>query len=143
MSSGAKEKNLTLKNNTQKQLHVFMDGDDLDCVLKNLLDNAIKYTPDDGTVSISAVPTNGGIRITVTDSGIGIEKEDLPKVFERFWRADQARSYHSGGNGLGLPIVKAIIEKYDGTIAVASEPGKQTEFKIDLRGEKTSNGRGS
>lgn len=143
VSSGAKEKNLTLKNNTQKQLHVFMDGDDLDCVLKNLLDNAIKYTPDDGTVSISAVPTNGGIRITVTDSGIGIEKEDLPKVFERFWRADQARSYHSGGNGLGLPIVKAIIEKYDGTIAVASEPGKQTEFKIDLRGEKTSNGRGS
>jgi signal transduction histidine kinase len=143
IAPGAEKKNLTLKNNTQKHLHVFMDGDDLDCVLKNLLDNAIKYTPDDGTISISAFPLHGGIRITVIDSGIGIGKDDLPKVFERFWRADQARSYHSGGNGLGLPIVKAIIDKYDGTITVASDPGKQTEFKIDLKGEKTSNGRGS
>lgn len=143
VSSGVEKKNLTLKSSTQEHLHVFMDGDDFDCVLKNLLDNAIKYTPDDGTISISAFRTNGGIRITVIDSGIGIHTEDLPKVFSRFWRADQARSYYSGGNGLGLAIVKAIIEKYDGTIAVTSDPGKQTEFKIDLKGEKLPNGRGS
>lgn len=143
VSPGAEKKNLTLKNNTKDHMLLFMDGDDLECVLKNLLDNAIKYTPDDGTISICAFPVNGNIRITVTDSGIGIAKEDLPKIFERFWRADYARSYHSGGNGLGLPIVKAIIEKYDGTIAVASDPGRQTEFRIDLKGEKNSNARGN
>lgn len=144
IAPAAKTKNLKLQNDIQEQLHVFMDAHDLDCVLKNLLDNAIKYTPSDGKISISACAVNGGIRITVTDSGIGIQKEDLEKVFERFWRADQARSYHEGGNGLGLPIVKAIIDKYGGTIAVASEPGKQTVFKIDLRaGKNSSNGRSS
>lgn len=144
VTPGAEKKSLKLKNDAQEHLYVFMEGDDLNCVLKNLLDNAIKYTPNDGTVSICASPSNGGIQITVTDSGIGIEKEDLPKVFDRFWRADQARSYHSGGNGLGLPIVKAIIDKYDGTIAVTSEPGKRTEFRIDIKGGKASfNGKGN
>lgn len=144
VAPGAEKKNVRLQNNVQENLRVSMEGEDLDCVLKNLLDNAIKYTPNDGTISISATAVNGGIRITVTDSGIGIDKEDLPKIFERFWRADQARSHQSGGNGLGLAIVKAIIDKYAGTIAVASEPGKQTEFRIDLKGEKvSSNGRGN
>lgn len=139
---GAKRKSLKLQNEVPEHLLVSMESDDLDCILRNLLDNAIKYTPDEGTISITASASNGGIRITVTDSGIGIHKDDLPKVFERFWRADQARSYHSGGNGLGLPIVKAIIEKYDGTIAVVSEPGKWTSFKIDVKGARsTSNGR--
>lgn len=139
----AKNKNLVLQNDVPEQLHVSMESDDLNCVLRNLIDNAIKYTPDEGTISISASARNGGIRITVTDSGIGIQKDDLPKVFERFWRADQARSYHSGGNGLGLPIVKAIVEKYDGTIAVVSEPGKRTSFKLDVKGARSaSNGRG-
>lgn len=144
VAPGAEKKSLKLRNDAQEHLYVFMEGDDLNCVLKNLLDNAIKYTPNDGTVSICASPSNVGIQITVTDSGIGIEKEDLPKVFDRFWRADQARSYHSGGNGLGLPIVKAIIDKYNGTIAVTSEPGKRTEFRIDIKGEKaSSNGKGN
>ncbi len=143
VAPGAKEKNLHLQDHVQEHLHVSMESDDLDCVLQNLLDNAIKYTPEHGTISISASDNNGMLRISVADSGIGIQKEDLPKVFQRFWRADQARSYHSGGNGLGLPIVKAIIEKYDGTIVVSSEPGKQTVFKIDLKGERnSSNGMG-
>ncbi len=135
---GAKKKSLKLQSDVPEHLHVSMDSDDLDCVLRNLLDNAIKYTPNEGTVSISASTSNGGIRITVTDSGIGIHKDDIPKVFERFWRADQARSYDSGGNGLGLSIVKAIVDKYDGTIAVVSEPGKRTSFKIDVKSVKSS-----
>lgn len=140
----AKKRNLKLQNGVPEHLHVSIDSDDLNCILRNLLDNAIKYTPDEGNISIAAATSNFGIRITVTDSGIGINKDDLPKVFARFWRADQARSYHSGGNGLGLAIVKAVVEKYDGSIAVASEPGKHTTFKIDLKGgaKSSSNGRG-
>jgi len=135
---GIKKKNLKLQNEIQEHLHVSMESDDIDCILKNLLDNAIKYTPDGGTISISAYANKASVSITVSDSGIGIDKDDLPKIFDRFWRADQARSYHSGGNGLGLSIVKAIVEKYDGTIAVTSEQGKQTAFKIELKGGRSS-----
>lgn len=135
---GIKKKNLKLQNEIQEHLHVSMESDDIDCILKNLLDNAIKYTPDGGTISISAYANKASVSITVSDSGIGIDKDDLPKIFDRFWRADQARSYHSGGNGLGLSIVKAIVEKYDGTVAVTSEQGKQTAFKIELKGGRSS-----
>lgn len=142
VAPGARRKNLKLQNEVQEHLHVSMESDDMDCVLKNLLDNAIKYTPEEGIVSISASAGKGTVSITVSDSGIGIDKDDLPKIFDRFWRADQARSYHSSGNGLGLPIVKAIVEKYDGTIAVSSKPGKQTMFKIELKsGRSSSNGK--
>lgn len=142
VAPGARRKNLKVQNQVQEHLHVSMESDDMDCVLKNLLDNAIKYTPDEGTISISASASKGTVVITISDSGIGIDKNDLPKIFDRFWRADPARSYHSGGNGLGLPIVKAIVEKYDGTISVSSERGKQTAFKIELKGGRSaSNGK--
>ncbi len=131
--TSASRKEVRLESSVATNLILSIDEDDFDCIMRNLLDNAIKYTPQNGSISVVAVERNGGCRITVTDSGIGISKEDLPKVFDRFWRADQARSYDSGGNGLGLSIVKALVEKYDGSINVDSIPGKQTEFKIDFR----------
>ena len=113
-----------------------INREDIACVLRNLIDNAIKYTPDGGTVTVSAAASNGGVRISVSDTGIGIKTDELTRVFERFWRADAARHY-SGGNGLGLPIVKAIVEKNGGTIALTSELGKGSCFKLYLKGGKS------
>lgn len=134
VDAGAAKKKLILRNEVPETIAVSMDRDDIDCVLRNLIDNAIKYTPDEGSIVVSASAVNGSVRLTVADDGIGIDSEDLPKVFERFWRADKVRSHHSAGNGLGLPIVKAIVEKHGGTIAVTSEPGKGTTFKMQLKG---------
>ena len=132
----ARKKNQRLLCEIDESLNVLMDSDDLDCVLRNLIDNAIKYTPDGGLITISASPSASGVRVQVSDNGIGIKAEDLTRIFERFWRADEARSHHSGGNGLGLPIAKAVVERYGGTLAVTSEPGKGTSFKINLKGGK-------
>ncbi len=139
----ASKKALKFSYELDEQLNVLMDRDDMDCVLRNLIDNAVKYTPDEGIIKVCAAASNGGVRVTVSDSGIGIKTEDVSRIFERFWRADEARSHHSGGNGLGLPIVKAIVEKNGGTIAVVSEQGNGTTFKMYLRGGKSlSDGKG-
>lgn len=134
----AEKKNLSLHCEISESLSVYIDTDDLKCILRNLMDNAIKYTPERGKITISAATSSGGIRLTIADTGIGISSADLTRIFDRFWRADQARSYHSGGNGLGLPIVKAIVEKYGGSIAVSSEIGKGTTFRMQLPGTRTA-----
>ncbi|KOV85536.1 hypothetical protein ADL03_13435 [Nocardia sp. NRRL S-836] len=97
-------------------------------VLTNLVTNALRHTPAGGEVRLSAVDG----RITVSDTGSGIAAEDLPHVFDRFWRADPARARNTGGSGLGLAIVHALVTAHGGTITVASEPGRGTTFTITL-----------
>ena len=106
----------------------------LEQALVNLLDNAVKFNRTDGQVSISCTPTEDSrVMITVTDTGIGIPSEDLKRVFERFYRVDKARSRQAGGTGLGLPIVKDIVEKFGGSVSVESQLGKGTRFTIYLK----------
>ncbi len=98
-----------------------------------LVDNAIKYGPPGGTVTLrSDVTPQGELRITVEDEGPGIPKEDLPRVFERFYRVDKARSRRMGGAGLGLPIAKTIVEAHGGHIAAESRTGRGTRMSIHL-----------
>lgn len=100
-------------------------------LLINLLDNALKYT-EEGFVRLVCREEDGDLLICVEDTGIGMEKEQLPRIFERFYRIDKSRSRKQGGTGLGLSIVKHIVELYDGRIEVKSEVGHGTCFEIRL-----------
>ncbi|ADU26674.1 sensor histidine kinase [Ethanoligenens harbinense] len=99
-------------------------------MLRALTDNAVKYTPEEGSVSIEACQSPDGVSLTVRDTGIGIPPEDLPHVFDRFYRVDKARSRAQGGSGLGLAIVHGIVEAHHGTIKMASVPGHGTSVHI-------------
>ena len=101
-------------------------------ILVNLVDNAIKYTPDGGAVFLAVVAQGDLLRFTVKDSGIGIPAEDLPRIFERFYRIDKARSRAVGGTGLGLAIVKHLLDALGGTIEVTSSPDAGTTFTFTL-----------
>ena len=100
----------------------------------NLLTNAIKYTPREGNVSIDAAKNGGDLTMSVRDTGIGIAPGDLPHIFDRFWRADAARSRtgERPGAGLGLAICKWIAEAHGGSIAVQSRAGRGTTFTVTL-----------
>jgi two-component system OmpR family sensor kinase/two-component system sensor histidine kinase BaeS len=102
-------------------------------VLSNLLVNALRHTPSGGSVTLGASPTPGGVRLTVSDTGVGIPPEDLPYVFDRFWRGDRSRGRAEGtGSGLGLAIAKQLVEAHGGTISATSRLGGGTEMVIDL-----------
>lgn len=111
---------------------IYMDKDKLGQVLINLVSNAIKYTPDGGEIKITAHSINDIVTIKVKDSGIGIPKKDLERIFERFYRVDKARSRSEGGTGLGLAIAKEIINHFGGEIFIESEFGEGTEASIVL-----------
>ncbi|WP_045746157.1 sensor histidine kinase [Actinoplanes rectilineatus] len=98
-------------------------------IVGNLVSNAIRHTPAGGTVTVGA----HGATVTVADTGVGISEENLPKVFDRFWRADESRSRSTGGSGLGLSIVRKLVEAHGGTVTVASTPGAGTVFTVVLR----------
>ncbi|MBT2692858.1 two-component system histidine kinase PnpS [Bacillus sp. ISL-55] len=108
------------------------DPDRLKQVLINLVSNAITYTPNGGSVEISLTDQEESVSVVVKDSGIGIEKSEITRIFERFYRVDRARSRNSGGTGLGLAIVKHIVEAHKGHIEVDSQIGKGTTFTIKL-----------
>ncbi|HLC23408.1 MAG TPA: ATP-binding protein, partial [Dehalococcoidia bacterium] len=99
----------------------------------NLVDNAVKYTPGVGTITLSLVRDGDWARMDVSDTGVGIEAEHLPHIFERFYRVDKARSRAEGGTGLGLAIVKQIAESLGGRVAVSSESGKGSTFTVWLK----------
>lgn len=116
---------------------LFIDGDisRLKQVLINLITNAVIYTPIGGDVTISVDQDKTTASVSVKDTGIGIDKQEIPRIFERFYRVDKARSRNSGGTGLGLAIVKHIIEAHRGKISVESVKGKGTTFLIKLQKE--------
>lgn len=107
---------------------VLADPTRLDQVLHNLLSNAIRYTPRGGRIVLTATPEAGGVRTSVQDTGQGIKPEDLPHVFDRFWRADRSRARVSGGSGLGLAIVRSLVRAQGGEVGVTSQPGQGTTF---------------
>ena len=96
----------------------------------NLLDNAIKYTPPGGSVRLGAIRRGGTVSISVSDTGMGIPKDDLPRIWERLFRSDRSRSER--GLGLGLSFVRAIVEAHGGTAAAASEAGQGTTVTVTL-----------
>jgi two-component system phosphate regulon sensor histidine kinase PhoR len=108
------------------------DEDLLNQVLVNLLDNAIKYTPQKGNITIRCRNQQNRVMTTITDTGVGIPRESLPRVFERFYRVDKARSRDQGGTGLGLSIVKHIVESHGGEVFVESEIGKGSTFGVNF-----------
>ncbi|MBI2873489.1 MAG: PAS domain-containing protein, partial [Firmicutes bacterium] len=108
------------------------DGRRLEQVLVNLVDNALKYTPAGGRVTVSTAGLGTESLVTVEDTGIGIPSEDLPRIFERFYRVDKARSRQLGGTGLGLSIVKHIVEAHGGSVRVESRPGIGSRFEVRL-----------
>jgi two-component system phosphate regulon sensor histidine kinase PhoR len=123
----------------QDNLTVKADKDKLKQVIINLLNNAISYTQAGGSVSLNIEETKEFIRIRVKDTGIGMEMETLPRIFERFYRVDKARSRNTGGTGLGLAIVKHITEVHGGKITVESKPDEGTLFSVYFpKGKQTS-----
>ncbi|MCP4536840.1 MAG: HAMP domain-containing protein [Chloroflexi bacterium] len=104
----------------------------LDQVLSNLMANALRHTPPGGRITLQAEPTPNGLRISVRDTGEGIPAENLPYIFDRFWRGDRSRSRASGGSGLGLAIARQLVQIHNGHISVESEPGQGTTFTIEL-----------
>jgi two-component system sensor histidine kinase BaeS len=108
--------------------------------VSNLLSNAVKYTPEGGNITVVVEPEDGQVVVKIADDGIGISQEDLPHVFDKFYRVDSPETEDIIGSGLGLSIVKTIVEKHRGRIWVESELGQGTTFAIVLPAtEKLSN----
>jgi heavy metal sensor kinase len=132
MSLLAEEKHISLRIESGQPVYVTGDPMRLKQIVVNLVDNAIKYTPDGGEVRVSVTSEKKTARIEVSDTGIGIPADSLQLVFDRFYRTDQARSRESGGTGLGLSIVKAICDVHGGVASVESIEGKGTTVRIEL-----------
>ncbi|MCM3441522.1 ATP-binding protein (plasmid) [Metabacillus halosaccharovorans] len=130
-----KEKGVELELICKKNVIVRIDPIRFEQILLNLLNNALKYSEPHTTTSISVKREKGKVRIEIKDEGSGIPKEDVPFIFERFYRVEKSRSRDSGGTGLGLSIVKELIESHEGNIEVKSEPGKGSTFIISIEEE--------
>ena len=127
------QKNLDLRIDTGSTPIVLIGDDELlKRLVLNLLDNAVKYTPEGGEIAVELAKQNGNAQIVVRDNGIGIPEMDQPHVFDRFYRVDKARSRSLGGAGLGLSIVRWIVEAHEGKIDMVSAPGRGSEFIVEL-----------
>ena len=134
LSGIVSNKNITLilDNEISDNIQVFADSERIKQVLINLIDNSVKYTLEKGSITIKTKGSDKSVLITVEDTGLGIPKEDLPRIFERFYRVDKTRSRDMGGSGLGLSIVKHILELHNSQIKVESETDKGTKFEFNL-----------
>jgi signal transduction histidine kinase len=116
-----------------------MDAQKISRVLANLVGNALRHTSAGGLVSVRATPTPAGVQVQVSDTGEGISADDLPHVFEQFYRGEKSRSRATGGAGLGLAIAKAIVEAHGGRIWAESQPGTGSTFYVTLPLEGQNN----
>jgi signal transduction histidine kinase len=126
----AQEKSITVKSEIDPAGQITADRNRLQLLLSNLLDNALKYTPDGGEVNLGARFEPGAAIITVRDNGIGIAAEDLPRIWERLYRGDKSRSQR--GQGLGLSLVRAFVEAHGGTVTATNAPGGGSVFTVTL-----------
>ncbi|MFQ6102226.1 MAG: sensor histidine kinase [Anaerolineae bacterium] len=132
-SPQADDRGVTLALDLPAQLpRVMADRRRIAQVLGNLLTNALRHTPQGGCVTLAAVAGERAVEVTIADTGAGIPPEDLPYIFERFWRRDKSRSRAGGGSGLGLAIAKQLVEAHGGTIRVESTPGGGSKFRFTL-----------
>jgi two-component system phosphate regulon sensor histidine kinase PhoR len=130
--SKAEQKQIEINQSCPDELQAKFDPSLLEQAVVNLLDNAIKYSDSGSMVSLEAVRYDGSVRISIKDQGIGIAKKHLPRLFERFYRVDKARSRKLGGTGLGLAIVKHIAQAHGGRITVKSKLGEGSTFTLEL-----------
>ena len=128
MESRAKDQRITLAYSCQGLKPILADPRNIEEVLNNLLSNAINYSPDGGKVTVAAKGIDHMIEIKVSDEGVGIPPEEVPKIFEKFYRVKHPKTRHVTGTGLGLSLVKGIVEAYHGSIGVESTPGRGTTF---------------
>jgi signal transduction histidine kinase len=128
----AVEKGLTLQLNLSERLPVAAEAANLSRVITNLMDNAIRYTPSGGAIIVSTAEHQQQAVISVSDTGIGIDEADQQRIFERFYRAENARLEDPGGTGLGLAIVHKIVTRHGGHIEVQSAVGAGTTFAVYL-----------
>ena len=132
LKSSAKEKNIELVSNIQKELRYYGDSEKLRQLFRIFIDNAIKYSIPNSKVEVFLKEDNDYIVFTVKDNGIGIKESEQKKIFERFYRCDNARSRKFKGTGLGLNIANNIVNNYEGTIEVNSKLNKGSTFIIKL-----------
>jgi heavy metal sensor kinase len=129
----AQANGLELRCEVEDEIRVQGDGEWLERLLLNLLDNAFKFTPRGGRVVVRLSEGEGQARLEVADTGIGMPADVLPHVFERFYRADPARSSSERGVGLGLSLVKWIVDRHEGTVEATSEPGRGSRFTVKIK----------
>ena len=106
------------------------DRDLVQQVIYNLFDNAVKFTPENGKITVSAVNDGEGTKVTIRNSGAGVSEEEIARIFERFYKVDKSRSFDTKGVGLGLYIVKTIVNMHEGEISASSKLGEYTEFSF-------------
>jgi two-component system, OmpR family, sensor histidine kinase VicK len=128
----ARDKDIELLLDVPALPPVLADWDRIQQVVINIIANAIEYTPSGGKIWVSAEPAGEMVRVSIRDTGIGIPADDLPRIFERFYRVDKARSRQMGGTGLGLAIAKEIVEAHGGRISIESQVGAGTTVTIEL-----------
>lgn len=130
--SQAQEKGISLQSNLLSEVIIRGDRTQITCIFSNLIENALKYTPSGGKVTLSLKCERDSVIVTVEDTGIGIAPKDLPLIFDRFWRADKARSRRAKGMGLGLAIAQALVQRHRGKISVSSQLSIGSSFQVRL-----------
>jgi signal transduction histidine kinase len=131
VSAAAGKKNISMQTNIAPAASVIhADRTALEQILLNLVENALRHTPEGGKITVETAQARNGVILSVTDTGTGIAPEHLPRIFERFYRADSGRSREAGGTGLGLAIVKHLVEAHGGSVSATSVVGSGTTVRL-------------
>jgi two-component system phosphate regulon sensor histidine kinase PhoR len=129
----ARAKDIVIINEIETEAEALGETGRIRQIMMNLVTNAISYTPPGGKVMVSVLNAEDGVLFSVKDTGIGMDQDQIPRIFERFYRVDKARSRNQGGTGLGLAIVKHLVEAHEGHINVESTAGEGTTFQITFK----------